>query len=130
MADFEHSITVAVGADDILDVLADSARIPDYVAIIELADIDAVEGELDLDHELAARDGAAEARFHVDRSARRVEWALPNGDLGGSIEIAPITASMSKVTIRLWTGDDADAAAVQRMFDESVQNLRRTVARR
>jgi hypothetical protein len=98
--------------------------------MVELVDVDAVDGELDLDEDVAGRGGAPEARFHVDRRARRVEWGHPDGTYEGSIEISSITASMTKVTVRLRTRDDADAAAVQVVFDESVQNLRRAISRR
>ena len=130
MGDFEKSTTVPLGADAALDLLADPVRLAASVSAVELADVDVVEGETDLDADVAARAGAPEARFFVDRTARRIEWGRPGADYGGSIEVSELMASLSKVTVRLHTRDDADAVQVQRVVDETVLELRRMLSSR
>jgi hypothetical protein len=130
MADFEQSITVMVGADAAFEVLSDPTRLPDYVATMRLEDSIALEGELDLDADLEERDGAPEARFFPDRPARRLDWGLPGGDYEGSIVVTEGTRRTSGVTIRLHTPDDADLQAVQRLFDQTVLNIRRVLSGR
>ena len=130
MADLEKSITVTVGADAAFDILSDPLRLPDYVATMRLEDSIAVEGELDLDAELEERDGATEAGYLADSRARRLEWGRPGADYGGSITVAEGTTRTSTVKIHLRTRDDADPVAVQRVFDETVANIRRLLSGR
>lgn len=130
MVEFEQRTTVPIGADAALDLLADPVRLSGAVPPVEWLDVDVVDGDTDLDADVAGRDGAPEERFFVDRQARRIEWGEPDGDYGGSIEVGSMMASLSTVTVRLRTRDDADPAAVQRVVDETVQNLRRTLSGR
>ncbi len=128
MADFEQRTTVPVAADAALDILGDPVRLAGAIPPVEWLDVDVVEGDTDLDADIAGRDGAPEARFFVDRQARRIEWGEPGGDYGGSIEVREMMARLSEIKLRLRTRDDADPAAVQRVVDETIQNLRRTLS--
>ena len=125
MADLERTFMVMSTADAAFDVLSDPVRLPDYVPTLRLEDSTAVEGELDADASLAERDGAAEAGFIADRTSRRITWGRPEHDYAGSIDIAGSTSATSDITIRLHLRDDADAAAVARVVDQAVSNIRR-----
>jgi hypothetical protein len=130
MADFEQGITVTVGADTAFGVLSDPVRLPDYVPTMQLVDSIALEGELDLDADVAARDGAPEARFFADTATRRIEWGRPGADYEGSIDVTEGTSRTSGVKIRLHTRDDADLDEVRRVFDATVLNIRRLLSGR
>jgi hypothetical protein len=130
VADLERSFTVMTGADAAFDLLADPVRLPDYVPTIHLEDSIAVEGELDVDADLAERDGAPDAGFVADRSTRHIEWGRAGSDYGGSIDVGEGTTNTSSVTLRLHTRDDADAAEVQRVFDAAMGNMRRVLSGR
>jgi hypothetical protein len=118
------------GADNAFDFLSDPLHIPDYVSTMRLEDSIAVEGELDVDADLAERDGAPGAGFVADRATRRIDWGIPGADYGGSITVAEGTTNTSDVTLRLRTRDDADPDEVARMFDQTVGNIRRVLSGR
>ncbi|HYH91605.1 MAG TPA: hypothetical protein VD763_00475 [Candidatus Saccharimonadales bacterium] len=130
MAELERSFTVLAGADAAFEFLSDPVRLPSYVPNLRLEDSTAVEGELDVDADLAARTGAPEAGFVADRATRRIDWGRDGDPYGGSIVVSEGTTNTSSVTVRLRTRDDADAAEVQRVFDEAVANIRRLVPSR
>jgi hypothetical protein len=130
MADFERSTTVGVGADAAFAYLADPVRLTAYLPIVTLVDSTAVEGEGEDEAEVRARDGAAEAGFLADATARRIEWGRPGETYGGSMDVLPGTTSTSQVTIRLRTRDDVDPAAIEGVLDQVVRNLRRLLSGR
>jgi hypothetical protein len=130
MAEFERSTTVGVGADAAYAFLSDPRRLPEYVATVTLVDSTAVEGDLEGEADVRARDGAAEARFFADAKERRIEWGIPGDLYGGSIVVAKGTPSTSDVTIRLHTRDDIDPAEVQRIIEQTVRNLQRLLSGR
>lgn len=125
LAELERTFTVFAGADAAFDFLADPVHLPEYVSTMRLEDSTAVEGELDVDADLAERAGAPEAGFVADRATRRITWGRPDADYGGSITVEAGTSSSSSVTIRLRTRDDAEAEAVARIVDQAVSSLRR-----
>jgi hypothetical protein len=127
MAEFERTTTVGVGADAALDFFADPQRIPDYVPTVALVETIAVDGEESVEPDPAGHGDTGEARFFVDRAARRIEWGRPGTDYAGSITVAQGTTSTCQVTVRLHTRDDVDAAGVERMVDETLRNIRRAV---
>ena len=118
------------GADAAFEALADPARLPELVPIIEFVDAIAIGGEEDADAGLAERDGAPEAGFVADRRTRTISWGRPEHDYGGSISVAESTASTANITVRLRTRADADVAAVTAIFDQSLANIRRNLTRR
>lgn len=130
LAEREKHFTVTTGADRAFDYLADPVRLPEYVSTIHLEDSTAVEGELDVDADLADRDGAPAAGFVADRATRRIDWGRPEHGYGGSIEISPGTTNTAGVVLRLRTRDDADPDAVTRIFDQTVANIRRVLSGR
>jgi hypothetical protein len=130
VADLERSFTVMTGADAAFDLLSDPVRLPDYVPTIHLEDSTAVEGDLDVDADLAERDGAPDAGFVADRATRHIAWGRPSAAYGGSIDVSEGTTNTSNVTLRLRTRDDADAAEVQRVFDAAIANMRRVLSGR
>ena len=89
-----------------------------------------MEGDLDVDADVAGRDGAPEAGFTADRTTRRIEWGRPGSDYGGSIVVTPGTTNTAGVTVRLHTRDDADVAEVTRIFAQTVSNIRRVLSGR
>lgn len=100
------------------------------MSTIRLEDSTAVEGELDVDADIAGRDGAPEAGFSADRATRRIEWGRAGGDYGGSIVVNVGTTNSAGVTVRLHTRDDADIAEVTRIFEQTVSNIRRVLSGR
>lgn len=125
----EKTFFVMTSPDTAFEILSDPVRLPDYVPMLRLIDSVAVEGELELDANLAEREGAPEAGFTADRATRRIEWGSPGADYGGSIEIGG-TGSTATVTLRLHTRGDADAAEVARLFEQAVGNIRRLLSGR
>jgi len=132
MPDLEKTFLVMAGADAAFDILSDPVRIADYVPTLELADSTAVDGELDVDADLQARDGVPAGDFTADRPSGRIEWGRPAPDYGGSITIVSGTANTSKVTLQLHTAGNGPTTDddVTRTFDEAVDNIRRMLSRR
>ena len=130
LTDLDKTFFVMTSADRAFDRLSDPARLPEYVPTLRLEDSTAVDGDLDLDADLAERAGAPEAGFTADRATRRIDWGAPSPAYGGSIEIAPGTASTATVTLRLHTPGDADQAEVTRMFEQSIADIRRLLSDR
>ena len=130
MADFERTTTLGVGADTAFAFFADPERIPEYVPTMAHVETIAVDGDESAEMDPRERQEADEARFFVDRAARRVEWGLPGTVYAGSVVVGPGTASTCQVTISLHTRDDVDSAGVERMLDEALRNIRRTVSGR
>ena len=121
---------MTIGADAAFDFLSDPVRLPDYVSTMRLEDSTAVEGTLDVDADLAERDGAPEAGFLADRATRHIEWGRAGSDYGGSIEVAVGTTNTSSITLRLHTRDTADVAEVARVFEATISNIRRNLSGR
>lgn len=118
------------GADRAFAFLSDPVRLPDWVSIMRLEDSIAVEGELDVDADVAERDGAPAAGFVADSRSRHIEWGRAGDDYGGSIDVAEGTPNTSSVTLRLRTRDDADPDEVARVFEQTVANIRRVLSGR
>jgi hypothetical protein len=130
LADLEKTFLVMTDADSAFDLLSDPVRLPDYVPTLRLDDSTAVEGELDVDADLAERGGAPDAGFTADRATRRIDWGRPTPDYGGSITVAAGTANTSSVTLRLHTPDDRDPVEVTRVVEQAISNMRRLLSRR
>ncbi len=128
MADFERTTTVGVGADAAFAFLSDPARASDYVSTMALEDSTAVDGDPAVEAE--GYEAVAEARFLADASTRRIEWGLPGDAYEGSMTVSTGTASTSQVTVRLHLRDDVDAAAVDRVLDQSIRSLQRLLSGR
>jgi hypothetical protein len=127
--EFERSTTVGVDADKAFAFLSDPVRLPEYVGTMTLIESTAIDGAPGAEVEPAdpVEQGA---RFFADRNTRRLEWGRPDGDYEGSIVVAPGTRSTSQVTIRLRTRADADAAAIERMLEDTLRLLRRHLSGR
>lgn len=130
MAEIERTFLVMTGADSAFEFLSDPVRLADYVPTLRLDDSTAVEGELDVDADLGARDGAPAAGFVADPRTRRIEWGRPDDAYGGSMELTATTANTARVGLRLRTGPTADADAVATVVDEAVANIRRLLSGR
>jgi hypothetical protein len=130
MADFERTTTVGAGADAAFAFFADPQRITDWVPTTAHVETTVVDGNDLAGPDLAGSRDRDEARFFVDREARRIEWGRPATSYAGSVVVAEGTASTSQVTLRLTTRDDVDAAGVDRMLDEALRNIRRAVSGR
>jgi hypothetical protein len=130
VADLERTFLVMATADAAFDLLADPARLPDYVPTLRLEDAIAIEGEADADETIDERAGAPEAGFLADRRTRTITWARPEHDYSGSISVAEGTTMTSNVTVRLHVRDDADADAVAAKVDEAVSSIRRLMTLR
>jgi hypothetical protein len=125
VAPLERRFMVMAGADVVFDMLADPVRLPSFVPVLTLDDSTAIEGDVDADADLAARDGAPAADFIADRRTRTITWRLPNHDRGGTIAVTERTANIADVAITVELGDDDDGAAIGRLLDEVVANIRR-----
>lgn len=121
---------MTTGADRAFDFLSDPLRLPDYVSTMRLEDSIAVDGEIDVDADISERDGAPDAGFVADRTTRRISWGGAGGDYHGSITISPGTTNTAGVVLRLHTRDDLDLAAVTRIFDQTVADIRRALSGR
>jgi hypothetical protein len=100
------------------------------VPTVRLEESIAVEGELDVDVDLAARGGAPGAGFVADRATRHVAWGRPDHGYGGSIDVSDGTANTASVTVRRHTREESDGAEVARVFDQSIANIRRALSGR
>lgn len=118
------------GADRAYEFMSDPMYLADFVPIVELEDSVAVDGEMDVDAELAERGGAAHAGYVADAKTRRIEWGRPEADYGGSIAVLEMTPNTSRVTLTLHTRPDADAAEVTRVFEATIANIRRVLSGR
>lgn len=125
MPEFERPFAVMAGADAAFELLSDPVRLPEYVPTLRLTDSTAVEGELDVDADLAERDGAPDAGFAADRKMRHMAWGHSGDAYGGSIDVSAGTTSTASVTIRLRTRDDAGAAEVVQVMDQAATSIRR-----
>ena len=128
--DFERRTTVWVGPDEAFEFFANPANLPLYVPTVQLEEAIAVDGDPDAEPDAEAGSTGELARFLPDRKARRVEWGVPGGDYGGSIEVAQGTASSSDVTIRIHTRDDVDGEQVKQMIEQVVRTLGRRLSGR
>lgn len=117
-------------AERSFELLSDPMHLADFVPIVDLQDSTAVDGELDVDADLAERQGAPGAGFLADTKTRRIDWGRPGADYGGSLEVAELTAKTARVTLRLRTRDDADRAEVERVVDATIANMRRVLSGR
>ena len=130
LPDLEKTFLVLTSADIAFDFLSDPIHLPDWIATVRLEESIAVEGELDVDADLAARGGAPGAGFVADRATRHIEWGRPEHAYGGSIDVSEGTANTASVTVRLRTRDDADVAEVTRVFEQTIANIRRVLSGR
>lgn len=128
--DFERKTTVWVGVEEAFDFFADPANLPLYVPTVKLEEAVAVDGDPAAEPDPELGKGEPVAHFLPDRKAHRVEWGLPGGEYGGSIEVRQGTASSSDVTIRLHTRDDVDADQVKQMVEQVVRTLGRHLSGR
>ncbi|HET7828567.1 MAG TPA: hypothetical protein VFL03_03325 [Candidatus Limnocylindrales bacterium] len=128
--DFERRTTVWVGVEEAFDFFADPANLPLYVPTVRLEEAVAVDGDPDAEPDPELGKAGPEARFVPDRKNHRVEWGIAGEDYGGSIEIAPGTASSSDVVIRLRTRDDVDEAEVRQMIEQVVRTVGRHLSGR
>ncbi|HEX5827105.1 MAG TPA: hypothetical protein VFY23_06270 [Candidatus Limnocylindrales bacterium] len=128
--DFERRTTVWVGVDEAFDFFADPANLPLYVPTVTLEEAVAVDGDPGAEPDPELGRGEPLAHFLPDRNTHRVEWGLPGGEYGGSIEVGKGTASSSDVTIRLHTRDDVDEAQVRQMIEQVVRTLGRHLSGR
>jgi carbon monoxide dehydrogenase subunit G len=124
--DLERTTTVGMGADAAFAVLADPARVPEYVPVVTL--VESVVEDGDAPAAIAA--GGGETRFFVDAGARRIEWGEEGASYSGSMTVAPGTASTSQLTVRLHVRDDADRAKVEEVMDQALRGLRRMLSGR
>ncbi len=116
---------VMAGADRVFEVLADPVQLPTFVPVLTLEDSTAIEGDVDADADLAARDGAPAAEFIADRRTRTITWRLPNHAHGGTIAVTERTANIADVAISVELGDDDDSDAIGKLLDDVVANIRR-----
>jgi len=130
LPELEKTFLVLTGAETAFDFLSDPVRLPEYVPTVRLEESIAVEGELDVDADLASRGGAPGAGFVADRATRHIAWGRPEHGYGGSIDVREGTANTASVTVRLHTRDDADGEEVARVFDQAIANIRRALTGR
>ncbi len=130
LAELERTFIVLAGADVAFAVLADPTRVPEYVSTVRLENTTAVDGDLDVDADVATRDGAPDAGFKADRGTRTISWGRPGSDYGGSMVVTPGGTTSCNVTIRLRVRDDADTEAVTRVLEQSVSSIRRVASGR
>jgi hypothetical protein len=128
--DFERRTTVWVGVEEAFDFFADPAHLPLYVPTVTFEEAVAVDGDPGADPDPELGGSRPEARFLPDRHEHRVEWELPAGGYGGSVEVRPGTASSSDVTFRVHTPDDADAEQVRQMIEQVVRTVGRHLSGR
>jgi len=124
MADFERVTTVGVGVEAAFTYFADPANLPQYLAVAELTESTAEDGE-----ETVATPTPGEVAFLADRNAQTVRWSRGEA-YSGSIQVKKGTPSMSDVVIRLHTRDDVDADEVRKVIETSVRAIGRRLSGR
>lgn len=132
MADYERTTTATVDPDTAFAYLADPLHLADAVPMVTHVESIVVDGDpavaADADGEV---EPASQARFLADAEARTIEWGFPGTGYEGVIQVEEgLLASMSKVTIRLHVGDDADPKAVEALLEAASRNVQRALARR
>jgi len=103
MADYERSQTVEAPAGALFEFLADVGNLPRYfeqMTAAEPAGREAVRVTAEVD----GREREGQARFRVDREAKRVEWGSegPN-DYHGWLDVADEAGGRSTVTVHVST---------------------------
>lgn len=129
MPDFERRTTLALDADAAFELLAEPAKLPLWLIGVSLEESVAVDGDPDHQDEGEGEAGAAApaASFVADRHSRRIEWAAPSGAYSATLEVQPMMAGMSAITVRLETGDPVDATAARAALDDMVKRLQRAL---
>jgi hypothetical protein len=125
MPDFERRVTVGLDADAAFDLLAEPARLPLWLVGVRLDDSIAVDGDPARQEVGDGAPQAPPARFVVDRHARRVEWAAPGDEYSATLEVKPMLAGMSAVTVRLHARDAVDVPRAEQALDAAVKALGR-----
>jgi hypothetical protein len=127
--DLERRITVALNADTAFDNVAEPARLPDWVPWVTLEQAIAVDGNPELQDQGEALPTAPPAGFQVDRHARRVNWSSPSGEYAATLEIQPMMAGMSSLTIRVQAPETAASGELAQALDALVRTLQRRLVR-
>ena len=127
MPDFERTATLNAAPEDAYRYLADPSNLPRYIATMRVAQPEGAE-RLHVAADVQGRHEEGDARFHSDPEARRMEWSAPDrGGYSGSLQISASGGS-STVTIQLHVEHDHDRAEIDRVLDETVDNIRRLLA--
>lgn len=128
MSTYRRERTVDVGEERLFEYLADVGNLPDYFAGLTSAEPAAgdtvhVTGEVD------GRTEEGEAWFHVDRTARRIEWgsAGPN-DYHGKLDV---TADQDRTHIALELHTSrVDTDEIDAGLDATLDNIQRLLETR
>jgi hypothetical protein len=127
MAEYERTVTVAADPDAAFAFLADPRNLPRYVATMVSAEAEESE-RVHVAAEVQGRHEEGDARLHVDRALRRMEWSgRHEGDYNGSLEVAAAGLG-SSVTVHIHVAHEHDAAEVERTLDETAANIARLLA--
>lgn len=123
MSDYERMLIVRAPADRVFDFASDIGNLPLYLPGVREA-APAGAGRIRMQGETAGEQYDVEARFHVDRSGRRLEW----GSEGDShyagwlhVQEGDVTPEFSEVTIHLsFRGTPSEGQPTRR--DEDIQD--------
>jgi hypothetical protein len=128
MAMYEATAVIEVDPDDLFDMLADVASLPDYMARMvgaERIGIDRVRVTGDVTWGDGRREQVTgEAWFKVDRAGRHMRWgtAGPN-DYHGELEVTG-APGVAWIRVRVYTGRD-DGVLIERELAATLDNIRR-----
>lgn len=124
MRDFERTATVGANPDEAYQFLADPKNMPGYIATMVLARPE--EGNrLRVAADVEGRHEEGDASFRANPSRHRLEWGSEDAsDYHGWIQVTP-AGNGSSVTIHLHLDREEDEAEVNRVMDETVQNIQR-----
>ena len=122
MSEFERSVTVTASPNDAFQFLANPSNLPRYVATMVLAEPE--EGErLRVAAEVEGRHEVGDAQFRTNPAQRRVEWGGEEGNrYRGWLQVLP-AGNGAEVTIHLHVVRGEDEAEINRVLDETVENI-------
>jgi uncharacterized protein YndB with AHSA1/START domain len=124
MRDFERTVIVSAAPDEAYRFLADPGNMPGYIATMVLARPE--EGNrLRVAADVEGRHEEGDARFRTNPGERLLEWgAEDDSHYYGWMRVSP-DGNGSSVTIHLHVARDEDEAEVNRVMDETGQNIQR-----
>lgn len=122
MPDYEQTASIDAEPDDLFDYLTDAKNMPDYLPILNEADVRGEEVQVEADiHGDVQR---AAGWVHVDELERRMEWGAQHGPYHGWLQVDPGDLGGSLLTLHIYQDHESDA---DDDLLEALENIRRNV---
>jgi carbon monoxide dehydrogenase subunit G len=125
MGDYERSALVPADPDRVFGYVSDPMNMPNYIATMT-----SVQREGDGLRVAAMVEGRGleegPATFDVDAVSRSISWGQADSEYHGALNVAAENGQ-SRVTIRLHTLDDSDAAQTEQALRDTMDNISRAM---